>query len=162
MRRRCSSCARKEKSMATRNIVKIGNEVLRTRSREVTAFDNRLSELVDDMVETMFLADGVGLAAVQVGILKRVCVVCIDGERVYELVNPVITKRSGEQRGLEGCLSIPGKSGTVVRPMRVTVEAQDRFGKEHRYVAEGFLARAFCHEIDHLDGILYVDKAEEQ
>lgn len=145
--------------MAQRNIVKIGEPILREKAREVTAFDEKLGELIDDMIETMFAADGVGLAAPQVGILRRVCVVCTDGERVYELVNPVIVKASGEQKGPEGCLSVPGRRGVVKRPRKVVVEAFDRGGKRVRYTADGFTARAFCHEIDHLDGILYVDKA---
>lgn len=145
--------------MAQRNIVKIGEPILREKAREVTAFDEKLGELIDDMIETMFAADGVGLAAPQVGILRRVCVVCTDGERVYELVNPVIVKASGEQKGPEGCLSVPGRRGVVKRPRKVVVEAFDRGGKRVKYTADGFTARAFCHEIDHLDGILYVDKA---
>ncbi len=149
--------------MATRNIVKLGDPVLRKVCREVTEFDERLSILVDDMIETMFKADGVGLAAPQVGILKRVCVVSIDsGETIYELINPVVTKSSGEQSGPEGCLSVPNRRGTVKRPRKMTVEAFDRHGDKYRYVVEGFLAVAFCHEMDHLDGILYIDKASEQ
>lgn len=147
--------------MAIRNIVKIGEPVLREKCREVTAFDDRLSVLIDDMTETMFAANGVGIAAPQVGILKRVCIVCTDGKTIYELVNPVIKKASGTQRGPEGCLSIPGRQETVVRPKKIVVEAYDRYGDGYVYKVEGFEAVAFCHEIDHLDGILYIDKAEK-
>ena len=148
--------------MALRKIVTIEDPILRQKSREVTQFDDRLAYLIDDMIETMFNADGVGLAAPQVGILKRVCVVCVDGEKIYELVNPVIKKFSGEQTGPEGCLSVPGRRGMVKRPRRMTVEAQDRFGVMHKYNVEGFLAVAFCHEMDHLDGTLYIDKVEDR
>lgn len=147
--------------MALRRIVTLEDPLLRQRSREVTQFDDRLSILIDDMIDTMFNADGVGLAAPQVGILKRVCVVCVDGEKIYELVNPVILKSSGSQVGPEGCLSVPGRRGMVKRPRRMTVEACDRTGKKHKYNVEGFLAVAFCHEMDHLDGTLYIDKLEE-
>ena len=147
--------------MAIRNIVKIGEPVLREKCREVTSFDDRLSVLIDDMKETMFAANGVGIAAPQVGILKRVCIVCTDGETVYELVNPVITKQSSTQCGPEGCLSIPGRQENVVRPKKIVVEAYDRHGNGYVYKVEGFEAVAFCHEIDHLDGILYIDKAEK-
>ncbi len=144
--------------MATRNIVKIGDPILREKCREVTTFDDRLGQLIDDMTETMFKAEGVGLAAPQVGILKRVCVVCVDGETVYELVNPVIVRASGSQTGPEGCLSIPGRSGQVERPKKIAVEAFNRNGDAVKYKVEGFTAVAFCHEIDHLDGIMYIDK----
>lgn len=147
--------------MAIRNIVKIGDPVLREKSREVTLFDSKLSALIDDMTETMFGAAGVGLAAPQVGILRRVCVISTDGDKVYELVNPRIVKASGEQTGPEGCLSIPGRQGVVTRPKKLTVEAFDRFGKKVKYNVDGFTAVAFCHEMDHLDGVLYIDKAEK-
>lgn len=146
--------------MAIRNIVKLGEPLLREHCREVTVFDERLGVLIDDMVETMFAAKGVGLAAPQVGILKRVCVVCVDGEKVYELVNPVIVKSAGEQVGPEGCLSVPGRQGYVRRPKRLTVEAQDRFGKKVKFVVDKFTAVAFCHEMDHLDGVLFIDKLD--
>lgn len=147
--------------MAIRNIVKIGDPALREKCREVTSFDDRLAVLIDDMTETMFAANGVGIAAPQVGILKRVCIVCTDGKTIYELVNPVIKKESGSQSGLEGCLSIPGRQETVVRPKKIVVEAYDRHGNGYVYKIEGFEAVAFCHEIDHLDGVLYIDKAEK-
>ena len=115
---------------------------------------------MDDMTETMRKADGAGLAAVQVGILKRAVVVEVD-DQLIELVNPEIVSVKGKQRGTEGCLSFPGKWGTVTRPMHVTVKAQDRYGKEFTVSGSELMARAFCHEIDHLDGKLFVDVAEE-
>lgn len=144
--------------MAIRNIVKHGDPVLRKISRTVLSFDERLTTLIDDMKETMYEADGVGLAAPQVGILKRVCVVDI-GEGPIELVNPVIIEKSGEQTGSEGCLSLPGNYKTTRRPMYVKVRAQDRNGNTFTVEGEGLLARAFCHEIDHLDGVLFIDRA---
>lgn len=144
--------------MATRRIVTIPNPILREKAREVEEFDESLAQLLDDMRETMFKANGVGLAAPQVGILKRVAVVCTDGETVHELVNPVITKQSGSVIGPEGCLSVPGRQGDVARPKRITVVAQDRNGKKKTYQLSGFTAVAFCHEIDHLDGTIYIDK----
>lgn len=144
--------------MAIRNIVKMGDDLLRQRSREVTEFDERLHRLLDDMTETMFKADGVGIAAPQVGILKRACIVCVDGETIYELINPVVVKASGAQTGPEGCLSVPGVNGDVERPRKLVVDSHDRFGKRVRYKVDGFTAVAFCHEMDHLDGVLFVDK----
>ena len=142
--------------MGLRNIVKEGDETLRKRSREVTVFDRRLSDLLNDMTETLKSADGIGLAAPQVGVLKRVVVIIYDGN-VLELVNPEIIDHSGEQQDIEGCLSIPGVYGITKRPMTVKVRARDRHGKVRRYTGSGLLARAFCHEIDHLDGILFTD-----
>ena len=143
--------------MALRNIVKLGDPILNKTSRQVDKFDDRLSTLIDDMKETMYQENGVGLAAVQVGILKRVVVIDV-GDGMMELVNPEITDKSGQQREIEGCLSLPGKSGVTLRPMKVQVKAQDRNGKWHIYTGEGLKARAFCHEIDHLDGILFTSK----
>ncbi len=143
--------------MALRNIVKLGDPILRKTSRVVTKFDDRLFTLLDDMKETMNKADGVGLAAVQVGVLKRV-VVLDCGERYLELINPEITYREGEQREQEGCLSLPEKYGATLRPMKVKVKAQNRDGKWCVYSGEGLEARCFCHEIDHLDGILFTDR----
>jgi peptide deformylase len=148
--------------MALRNIITIPNTLLREKSREVTEFNESLGQLIDDMVDTMFRADGVGLAAPQIGVLRRICVVCVDGKNVYELVNPVIIKQSGEQVGPEGCLSVPGRHGVVCRPRKIVVEAQDRTGKKYTYKLEGFIAVAFCHEIDHLDGTLYIDKVIDE
>ncbi len=144
--------------MALRNIVKYGDPVLRKKSRIVDKFDDKLSSLIDDMLQTMYNAEGVGLAAVQVGILKRVVVIDI-GEGPMELVNPEIISASDEvQITEEGCLSLPGQSGTTTRPLTVKVKAQDRNGKWHIYKGTEFKAKAFCHEIDHLDGVLYIDK----
>ena len=146
--------------MATRLIVKVPDPILSKKCRTVDAFDERLWTLLDDMKETVKSANGAGLAAPQVAVLKRVCVVDTE-EGYYELVNPKITSYSGEQTGLEGCLSVPQKYGYVSRPMKVNVTAQDRFGKEQKYKVSGFTARAFCHEIDHLDGIIYTTKCKE-
>lgn len=140
--------------MAIRNIVKEGDPLLAKTSRPVEKFDGRLHQLLDDMYETMVEADGCGLAAVQVGILRRVCIVDV-GEGVIELINPVIKGKSGRQEEAEGCLSLPGVSGVTERPMHVIVEAQDRHGNSFVVKGEGLKARALCHEIDHLDGILF-------
>ncbi len=144
--------------MARRTIVKIGDDILRKRSKEVTVFDRSLGVLLDDMKETMLHADGVGLAAPQVGILKRAVVISPDGKQFYEFVNPVIINSSGKQLCREGCLSVPGVSGEVERPQYVEVLASDRHGNRFDLKAEGFLANICCHEFDHLDGILFVDK----
>ena len=143
--------------MALRNIVKFGDPILNKTSRKIEKFDDRLAILIDDMLETMYQANGVGLAAVQVGMLKRVVVIDI-GDGPMELVNPEITMREGEQRESEGCLSLPGKYGVTVRPMKVQVKAQDRNGKWQVLKGEGLKARCFCHEIDHLDGILFTQR----
>ena len=144
--------------MALRTILIEGEDTLTRKSREVVKFDERLHELLDDMTETMNDANGVGLAAPQVGILRRIVVVHA-GEEVLELINPEILETTGEQDGLEGCLSIPGRFGLVKRPMVVKVRAQDRFGDWYEAEGEGLIARAFCHEIEHLDGILYNKRA---
>ena len=143
--------------MALRNIVKEGDPVLRKTSRSVLNFDEKLAILLDDMKETMYKAEGVGLAAPQVGILRRVCIVDV-GDGLVELINPVIEEEEGSQEGSEGCLSCPGESGVVIRPMKVTVRAQDRYGNTFKVTGEELKARAFCHEIDHLNGIIYKDK----
>lgn len=140
--------------MALRNIVKLGDPILNKKSRVVEKFDDRLATLIDDMFETMYNGNGVGLAAVQVGILKRVVVIDI-GEGPMELVNPEITLEEGEQISQEGCLSLPGKWANTKRPQRVQVKAQDRNGKWQVFTGEDLKAKAFCHEIDHLDGILF-------
>lgn len=142
--------------MAIRNIVKIGDEILRKKCRTQLNFDSRLHTVLDDMAETMYFAEGVGLAAPQVGILRRYCVIDV-GDGIIELVNPVIIESSGSQIGNEGCLSVPNSQATVTRPMKVTVRAQDRNGNNFTVTGEGLKARALCHEIDHLDGILYID-----
>lgn len=147
--------------MAIRNIVKLGDDILRKVCRTQMTFDERLAMTLDDMAETMYKAEGVGLAAPQIGILRRYCVVDV-GDGIIELVNPVIESMSGEQTGEEGCLSIPNRYESVTRPMTVTVRAQDRNGNSFTITAEGFKARALCHEIDHLDGILYIDKTDKK
>ena len=147
--------------MAIRKIVELGEEKLRKTSKPVEKFDLRLRVLLKDMADTMYKANGVGLAAPQVGILRRVVVVDI-GDGLIEMINPEIIHSEGEQTGPEGCLSVPGRSGVVKRPNIVTVAYQDRNGDEYEATAEGFLARAFCHEIDHLDGVIYVDKMERE
>lgn len=131
--------------------------MLRKVSRSVLAFDEKLADLLDDMAETMHKADGVGLAGPQVGMLKRICVVDV-GDGVIELVNPVIIEAEGNEEASEGCLSSPGDFGIVARPTKVTVRAQDRNGRSFTVTGEGLKARAFCHEIDHLNGILFKDK----
>ncbi|MEG2016894.1 MAG: peptide deformylase [Clostridium sp.] len=146
--------------MAIRNIRKDGDPVLRKISKVVTNFEDRTQVLIDDMIETMNEAKGVGLAAPQVGILKRIVVVDI-GEGPIVLVNPEIIEVKGEVNEKEGCLSIPRKEGNVVRPEYVKVKAQDRRGNAIELEGEELLARAFCHEIDHLNGILYIDKLEK-
>lgn len=146
--------------MAKRIIVKVPDPILSKKCRIVENFDERLWTLLDDMKETVKGANGAGLAAPQVAVLKRVCVVDTE-DGYFELINPRITSSSGEQTGLEGCLSVPKKYGNVTRPMKVSVTAQDRFGKVQKYKVKGFTARAFCHEIDHLDGIVYTSKCTE-
>ncbi|MGN0482682.1 MAG: peptide deformylase [Lachnospiraceae bacterium] len=145
--------------MALREIREFGDPVLNKVCREVKEVTPRISELIDDMLETMYEANGVGLAAPQVGILKRIVVIDV-GEGPIVLINPEILETSGSQTGEEGCLSYPGKSGQVTRPNVVKVRAQDEELKTFEMEGEGLLARAFCHEIDHLDGHLYTEKVE--
>lgn len=147
--------------MAIRNIRTDEDSILRKKSREVEKFDDRLFQLLDDMADTMYSADGVGLAAVQVGVLRRVVIIDI-GEGLVELINPEIVEEDGIQCDVEGCLSLPGKQAYTMRPMSVTVKAQNRNGNWCVYKGTGLKAKAFCHEIDHLDGILYVDKIATQ
>jgi len=171
--------------MALRNIVKIGDDILRKKSKEVTEFNERLHTLLDDMWETMKSERGVGLAAPQVGILRRVVIIDVtpaddsdgDGDgsdnkkksdgivkeerTVFELINPVVLETSGEVTEREGCLSVPGKNGMVKRPAKVKIQAMDRKGKYFIVEGEGLLAKAIFHELDHLDGVLFVDIAEE-
>jgi len=150
--------------MATRKIVKIGDETLRKVCRKQEKFDLRLALLLKDMADTMYKADGVGLAAPQVGILRRVVVVDVSPDRdgLIEMVNPEIIESSGSQTGREGCLSVPDRQGVVTRPMKVKARYQDRHGNWQEIETEGFEARAICHELDHLDGILYVDKMDRE
>lgn len=144
--------------MAIRNIVKTGDDVLLKMCRPVEKFDAKLWALLDDMAETMDAANGVGLAAPQVGLLRRIVVIDV-GEGRIELINPEIVKTSGEQDGAEGCLSFPNQWGMVKRPMHVTVRAQERNGKWFELSGSELLARAFCHEIDHLNGVCFVSRA---
>ena len=145
--------------MAKLKIVKIGDEVLRKVCRPVDKITPRTLTLLDDMVETMRAANGVGLAAPQVGVLRRIVVIEVEEGKVIELINPKIIAYSGEQTDTEGCLSVPGRSGTVTRPRHVTVRAINRHGETFDITGSDLLARAFCHELDHLDGKLYVDIA---
>lgn len=144
--------------MAIRNILNEREETLRKTSRPVTEFDKRLAQLLDDMAETMHSANGVGLAAPQVGVLRRAVTIDV-GDGVIELINPEILETDGEDEGPEGCLSSPGEYGLVKRPYYVKVRAQTRKGKWKEWEGEGLLARAFCHEIDHLNGRLFKDLA---
>lgn len=146
--------------MAIRNIREMGEEILTKKCKEIKEMTPRTKELIEDMLDTMYAANGVGLAAPQVGVLKRVVVIDVTGEEPYILINPVIVETSGEQTGQEGCLSVPGKSGQVTRPNYVKVTAQDVDMKTFTLEGEGLLARALCHELDHLDGHLYVEKVE--
>ena len=146
--------------MAIRQIRQRGDEILYKRCKEVTKFDEKLWILLDDMYETMKKSEGVGLAAPQVGILKRVIVIEIDDKKI-ELINPVIVETSGSQDGAEGCLSFPKLFGMVERPNYVKVKAQDRHGKEFTIEGEELLARAFCHECDHLDGVVFTTHVTE-
>lgn len=148
--------------MALRNIRKIGDPVLNKKCREVTEVTDKIKVLIGDMLETMYDAMGVGLAAPQVGILKRIVVIDVteQGNEPIILINPQIIETSGSQTGEEGCLSVPEKSGVVTRPNYVKVRAFNEDMQEIEYEGEGLLARAFCHEIDHLDGHLYVEKVE--
>ena len=146
--------------MATRTILVRGDEMLEKKCRPVTEFNERLHTLLDDMRETLMQADGVGLAAPQVGILRRAVLVINDEDECLELINPEIISEEGEQTGLEGCLSVPGYYGEVTRPMKVKVRAQDRNGSFFELEDEGLTARCFCHEIEHLDGHLFVEHTD--
>ena len=143
--------------MAIRNIRKYGDELLRKKSRKIEKIDDRILTLLEDMAETMYSAEGVGLAAPQVGILKRVVVIDV-GEGLIKLINPEIIETEGSQKDVEGCLSVPGEQGEVERPYKVKVKALNEKGEQIKLEGEELLARAFCHEIDHLDGVLFVDK----
>ena len=146
--------------MAKRLIVQVPDPILSKRCREVEVFDEKLWTLLEDMKETLFDANGAGLAAPQVAVLKRIALVDTE-DGFYELINPVIKSMKGEQTGLEGCLSVKGKYGNVTRANEIKVEAQDRHGKKRTYKVSGFTARAFQHEIDHLDGIVYTSKCKD-
>ena len=146
--------------MAIRNIREIGDPVLNKTCKEVKEMTDRTRELIDDMFDTMYEADGVGLAAPQVGILKRIVVIDVTGEDPLLLINPVILESSGEQTGNEGCLSVPGKTGIVTRPNYVKVKAYDENLEPFELEGTELLARAICHELEHLDGHLYVERVE--
>lgn len=143
-----------------REIVQVGDPVLREKCKPVTRFDGELAKLLDDMKETLKAAEGAGLAAPQVGVPVRAVQVDVE-EGFFEFINPVIVSQKGEQSGPEGCLSVRGKAGVVVRPEKVKIVFQDRRGDKYSLVARGFFARAVCHELDHLDGVLYTDKATD-
>ena len=147
--------------MATLKILKFGDPTLRKVSRPVEEITPRILTLLDDMTETMRAAGGCGLAAVQVGVLRRVVVIEVEEGKVLELINPKIIAFAGEQEGPEGCLSVPGRAGIVKRPMHVTVRAMNRKGETFEISGSELTARAFCHELDHLDGKLYIDVASE-
>lgn len=147
--------------MAKLKIVKVGDEILRKKCRPVEVINQRTLQLLDDMAETMREAQGVGLAAPQVGVLRRIVVIEVEEGNLIELINPKIIAYAGEQDGTEGCLSVPNKWGTVKRPMHVTVRAINRHGEEFEITGSELLARALCHEIDHLDGKLYIDIARD-
>ena len=146
--------------MAIRKIRTEGDEILRKKSREVTSFDDKLHTLFDDMYETMLAAPGLGLAAVQVGVLRRVAVIEIDGQK-YELVNPEVVEREGEDIDIEGCLSLPEFYGTVKRPLKIKVKYKDRFGKEQQVESKDMPLHCFCHELDQHGWYLFRDKYEE-
>ena len=145
--------------MALRTIIQIGDPVLRKKCFEVTDFGEKTLTLLGDMKETLAKSGGVGLAAPQVGVLRRIFIVDYEGD-FYECINPVITSKKGKCDDMEGCLSVKGQYGIVERPKKITIKYQDRFAKEHTKIFEGYIARIFCHENDHLDGILYVDIAK--
>ena len=150
--------------MAIRKIVTLGDETLRKHCKPQEKFDKRLATLLKDMADTMYNAEGVGLAAPQVGILRRIAVVDVteDHSGLLEMVNPEIIEREGEQTGREGCLSVPGRQGVVTRPMKIKARFQDRNGDTYEIETEGFEARAICHELDHLDGTLYIDVMDRE
>lgn len=147
--------------MALRNIRIIGDDILRKKCRKVETIDDKIKTLMDDMLETMYYEEGVGLAAPQIGILKRIVVIDVDDGNIYKMINPEIISSSGEEVMEEGCLSVPDNRGDVVRPSKVKARYTDENGELKEIEAEGLLARCICHELDHLDGILFVDRMEK-
>lgn len=147
--------------MALRNIRIIGDDILRKKCRKVETIDDKIKTLMDDMLETMYYEEGVGLAAPQIGILKRIVVIDVDDGNIYKMINPEIISSSGEEVMEEGCLSVPDNRGDVVRPSKVKARYTDENGEVKEIEAEGLLARCICHELDHLDGILFVDRMEK-
>ena len=145
--------------MAIRKVVQVGDPVLRRKCESVTEFDEKLWAILDDMKDTVKAEEGAGLAAPQIGLSMRMAVVDVE-EGYFEFINPVIHSQKGEQQGWEGCLSVRGKSGVVTRPNKVKISYQDRNGERKTLQAKEFFARAICHEFDHLDGVLYIDRAE--
>ena len=145
--------------MAIRKVVQVGDPVLRRQCEPVTEFDEKLWAILDDMKDTVKAEEGAGLAAPQIGLSMRMAVVDVE-EGYFEFINPVIHSQKGEQQGWEGCLSVRGKSGVVTRPNKVKISYQDRNGERKTLQAKEFFARAICHEFDHLDGVLYIDRAE--
>ncbi|MBE7075907.1 MAG: peptide deformylase [Clostridiales bacterium] len=147
--------------MATRKIVVIGSDTLRKKSKPVVDFDESLAKLLDDMKQTMIERNGVGIAAVQIGVLRRAVIIEIESGEYLEIVNPKIVKTKGKVKGAEGCLSVPNFFTDVERPKYVKIVAQDRNGQEFEFEAEDYIARCICHELDHLDGVLFVDLTDE-
>lgn len=145
--------------MALREIRVLGDEILRKKSRDVKIVDEKILELIEDMKETMIKYDGVGIAAPQVGVLKRIIVV-MNGKKIVPLINPVIVSKEGEEVDTEGCLSVKKRTVVVKRPSKITVEAMNEKGEKISFIAEHYYAREICHEVDHLDGILIVDREE--
>ena len=144
--------------MAVKKVVQVGDPVLRRKCEPITEFDEKLWSILEDMRDTVLAEEGAGLAAPQIGLSMRMAVVNVE-EGYFEFINPVIHSQKGEQEGWEGCLSVRGKSGVVTRPMKVKISYHDRHGERKTLQAKGFFARAICHEFDHLDGVLYIDKA---
>lgn len=148
--------------MAVKEILKFGNQKLKRICRKVEMIDNEITQLMKDLKDTLYSTTGIGLAAPQIGVLKRVIFIDLrDGKAPITIINPKIVAKVGKEESTEGCLSYPGFEGTLIRPKKVTVQGMDINGNNVEYVAEGLLAKAFCHEIDHLDGVLYIDRARK-
>lgn len=148
--------------MAVKEILRFGNQKLKRISRKVEKIDDEIIELIEDLKDTLYSTTGIGLAAPQIGVLKRIIYIDLrEGKEPITLINPRIVAKVGREEGVEGCLSYPGFEGTLIRPKKVTVQGMDIKGDSVEYIAEGLLAKAFCHEIDHLDGVLYIDRAKK-